>query len=318
MATKKTKTKRSTKTTATAKRAKPTRKPAKKPVTNGADEIIVGAPPLDQDCFDVLRVKIERVPKEDASMPKYPVDDGATVAIRTAEQAEQFRRRLIGLEASAPGITEALNDLPRLGRALRHLNDQLGRAQAAEGWALVPEALVIEGDALRGKMADVLRYNLKHVPKVTDELDDLRQGVGHRDRVKDLNREAALYDEYAEVLAKDGVHYDPADAGRARENATKTLDCLDREKGGESAKWSELRSKTNTLLLEAHDYVTRALWLLDKNAPLERYAGFYAAVRALRGNRSSKRPTEAAPDAPAEVVAPPRGPNGSDETPPSP
>lgn len=275
------------------------------------------APSPDRASFLELEAIILATTKDREITPRFSVLDASVVSIRLAERAQIHRALFAAIDEHSPGALDAFERLEKVARALRFIQTQLNNAQADDGAARIPEALVTEGDSLRARMLRVIDFVLGDDPKIAAAYERIRQGLGHRDRANDLEELSSIYEERADAIADDRIRYRREDLGRARELAAEMHRLLDTSKTGRAGEWAQLRAKATPLLLDAFERVARVMIAADFASPREDYPTLHAAIRGLQAARPGRRVNSEEPDAP-EVPEPDpdrgdRDPGGDDD-----
>ena len=248
--------------------------------------------------FERVRALIEAVPEADIASPK--VDLNRVVAsVRNVIQflcdrpdlVERFR----ALPATEFDIAH-LESLSTINAAVGHCHRQHILSAGDEG-GISPE-LRDEAEKLEKRMQHTLEYNLSDNAEVQPRLVQLAEGRGYRDLINDLFGYSDLYEQYADVLKRDGNKYDPTHPARAVELASR-IDALLTAQNGK--KWSELRDRAFALLVKSFEEVSvAARWML-RNEP--RSAAQFASIYT-KGRRRPKATTAAVAPGPVEEPTP--------------
>ena len=248
-----------------------------------------------EQAFEKVRELIAAVPEAEISRPRVDI-----------HRVVGSVRNVVQLFAERPDLVERLRTLPAREFDQSHL-DRLGTVNAALGYThrqhilsageeggVSPE-LRQKAEQLEKRMQSVLEYNLMGDPEVKPKLVALAEGHGYRDLINDLFGYAELYEQYFDVLKRDGNKVDAADGPRARELASKmdaVLVTLD------GRQWHEMRDRAYSLLVQSYEQVAAAaLWLL-RHEP--RTAAHFTSLHVKgRKRRTTAARTKGAQDTPA-------------------
>lgn len=179
-------------------------------------------------------------------------------------------------------------------------------AGALQSDVKVAPEIVAEADEIEKRMQTLCEYQLGDDPEIAPELDRLRPGSGHRDLANDLLGYARIYELRRDVVKRDGKHYRPGDAARARELAGAILQALSAAMTPKAREAYDRYARAWTLLFGHYDEVRAAgLWLYRKDPQREaRFPSLFAVGRP--GSGPKKKAAEEPPADASDTPSPPQ------------
>lgn len=211
-----------------------------------------------REAFEALRHEIEGLDADDILPARVDVQRASAVAHSVARRdADTPTRRAEFERLAGSGFYDAglPGRLQRVALAAWYARQQqVGRAALAST-ASVPEAVLREGQRLRGAMLRVLGHWLDDDAEIAAELGVIRAGTGYQDLANDLEALAEIYerDEVRELIAGDRKHYRARDASDARRVARAVFRGLGLAEEGDARRWTDLAQRAWTLLFEGYE-----------------------------------------------------------------
>jgi hypothetical protein len=257
-----------------------------------------------REAFEALRGEIEGLDAADVASAHVDVQLAAAVAHSVVQRdATTPARRAEFERLGKAGFyePEALDRLPRIALAAWYARQQqVGRASRASA-ASVPEAVLREGQQLRGAMLRVLEHWLDDDADVASDLVMIRSGTGYQDLANDLEALAELYEraEVRKVIGGDHKHYRASDATDARRVARGIFQGLGLSQEGDAKRWLELTLRAWTLLFDGYeDHRAAGTFVFRKReAVAVTYPSLISSVRSAPSRRAAESPDES-PDEP--------------------
>lgn len=269
------------------------------PIPPGANTQPVGdAQPTGIDAeadWVFVRAESEALSPDVLEHPSVTVREAAILGMTVARRAHAPAERAEFEKLITPKLLDADHyaKLSRYAGALLYVRAMLDRAPTAST-ALVPAALVAEGETLRQRMVKVLAFYFVDGTKVGDALAKIRPGNGYADLVGDLVTLATHYHEHRARIERTPEFYfatDEADAKRVAGDIVTHLSNTDA-----APTWTDTQQRVWTLFRRAYDEVAAAgRYLFRKDADVdERFPTLHSLNVAAR--QSAAKPTEPRPD----------------------
>ena len=156
------------------------------------------------------------------------------------------------------------------------------RLSTLENQVKVSPALVDEALTHKGKLVNMVEYQLGDDPEVALELASIKSGTGYFDVASDLTRLARAVETHKAILELDLKHYQPDDAPRAMRVAKLVVDELGQADTRDKA-WNERYAKVWAVLCHYYNEVTVTGQYIFRNTPnANRFRNLAVAARTQR------------------------------------
>jgi hypothetical protein len=214
----------------------------------------------------------------------FAVGESAATAFQVAQRCNgaAMRPRFETLAASGLWSIAALDGLTDAALAAYFVDAQVREAESVATFAKVPAKLATEAKDLRERMDQMLTFLFAKDAKLAPVLDGLRAGRGHQGTVAALLRYAQLYGEHHALVSITPVHYQATDKDDASRVGGQILDALYALDGGAVERWSQLRRRAATHLLDLYEEVAAAGRFLERKDPDGTEAHYPSLVAAGR------------------------------------
>lgn len=179
-----------------------------------------------------------------------------------------------------------------------HAHVEAGYEGASATDAVVPPERVAEAREVEGRMQALCEYLFEDDPAIAPLLALHRPGTGHRDLARDLRGYGDIYDQRADLVAKDPRHYRPTDRDDAFRLAAEIQEHCSRRLLPEGATADRQFRKAWALYTEVHAEVRSVGLHLHRHDPQRDrlFPSLYAIARPVRGK--GRRSPPGAPEGP--------------------
>lgn len=261
-------------------------------------EIIID-PEAARNAYNAVLPRVEALSIDQRTPITVDLQDAIIIALGVAQFVDQAEARarfaLLPPEVFDPAH---IDDLPTLALAAHHGYVLLQTARAGGTEAMLSAELVAEAGEVRTRMLELCEYVFRRDPALSTEVASIRTGTGYKDLATDLVRLAKIYEDQAELVARDPINYRASDAADARRLSQTIMHQLSQnQNAGERHHYSVLTGIW-TLLRGCHAEVQAAGTFLYRN---QDEAGKFRSLFTRRSRRA--RPEPAPPATPEPEAA---------------
>lgn len=146
----------------------------------------------------------------------------------------------------------------------------------------VEPATIEAAETLRARMLRLLAYHLDDDPKVATRLELIRAGQGHIDTARDLQKLAALYEEYTAQIQGDTRRYQAADIAEAYRLATAILGERTDSPKDDDARLADRQLRLTAVLNDAYAEIAAAAhFALRDSVRAKAFSSLYTLARSV-------------------------------------
>lgn len=220
----------------------------------------------------LMESQVDAVPADQVVAPRIDLQAAAVTTLSVTSDVgddKALLKRFAAMAAIGEIEPEIVTRVARLAGAAWYARHRQMQAEASRTLAVVPEALVAQGDELLTRMLKLAQYHFEDHATEGALVAAINNARGHSRLANHLLSLSELYHRHPDVVSSDAKHYRKTDERDARKTSEAIVAALADDSASEVELWKGRSARVWTLLARAYgDMQYMGRWFLRANPEL--------------------------------------------------